>query len=270
MDNFPDLKESAFVKARGQFHFIAKIIGKVRETLVKPIAKNDNLWLSVTPGGFSLPPIEHHSEFELGCSPKDMLMELGNNKSRYESIDLKGKTFSDIIGELNELLKAFGFDEEIVLGDTPAGSGFNVSEQDALDFHTQLINYGSLIKEFHATINTGVRSQICLWPHHFDNAFKWFSGKRIDEQDEQMGIGVSNGDETYALPYIYITFWPPLRKTNTLEIIDGAVLHDEEWTGLILPYEAVAERSNIENQKALIEDFYKVSFASVSRAFSKR
>ena len=95
-----------------------------------------------------------------------------------------------------------------------------------------------------------------MWPHHFDNAFKWFSGRKIDDGDEQMGIGISNGDDNYELPYIYMSFWPPLRKTNTLQIADGAVLHDTDWTGLMLPYESLMEKKTIDLQQKLIEDFF--------------
>ena len=123
---------------------------------------------------------------------------------------------------------------------------------------------------FHNKINTGVKTQICLWPHHFDNAFKWFSGKKVNEEDEFMGIGVSNGDEMYELPYIYFTLYPPLRKTNTLEISEGAFLHDSDWTGLVLPYEALMEKKDADSQADLVNNFLDISYKSIQRGFTKR
>ena len=32
-----------------------------------------------------------------------------------------------------------------------------------------------------------------LWPHHFDFSVEWFTGKK----DEQIGTGISPGDEQY-------------------------------------------------------------------------
>jgi hypothetical protein len=273
MNDFPILGETAFVKTRRQFHSIAKILGKIRETLVKPIAKSDNLWLGISSGGFSIPPIEQNNDLEIGCNPARLVVEISNNKGLHETAPLNGYSLKEIARWLAEsdalsALSGTGVTEELAKFDS--GIVFEISEQNASDFHTQLVNYNVLLREFHSGINTGVKAGICLWPHHFDNAFKWFSGRKIDDQDEQMGIGVSNGDEYYELPYIYVTFGPALRKTNTLEIAEGGILHDGDWTGLVLPYEAVAERGSIDLQRKLIEEFFNVTFAAVTRAFTKR
>lgn len=129
-----------------------------------------------------------------------------------------------------------------------------------------------LLNDFRKRIpaGDGVKAQICLWPHHFDNAFKWFSGKKIDDVYEQMGIGVSNGDEMYELPYIYMTIYPELRKMNTLEIPEGAHLHDTGWQGLILTYDAITEKKTAEEQRASVNNFLDVGFKGIKRGFSKR
>lgn len=270
MTDFPILDESRFIKTRSQFQVIAEIIGKIRETLVKPIAKNDNLWLTVTDNGFSMPPIEQYNEIEIGCNPAVRIVEVANNKNEYDSIAINGKSRTEICNELLGLLKKYGVNAEIGLSKLHSDKVFEITEEDAKDFHTQFANYNSLLTDFHKRIKDGVKTQICLWPHHFDNAFEWFSGRKIDDGDEQMGIGVSNGDETYELPYVSMTFSPPLRKTNTLEIPEGASLHDSDWTGMILPYDAIIEKKSADEQKKLIDNFFDISFASIKRGFSKR
>jgi len=270
MTDFPNFSESIFIKTRRQFHSVAEVIGKFREMLVKPIAKNDNLWLRVADEGFCTPPMPEFRELEIGCNIQKLVVEVANNENKYDSIGFIGKTQRSLCEELNEVMIKFGVEKIIDSDNFDSAKPYNVSENDANEFLVQFTNYNALLSAFHKRISNGVKSQICLWPHHFDNAFKWFSGKKIDDQDEQMGIGVSNGDETYELPYIYMTFWPPLRKTNTLDIAEGAILHDTDWTGLVLPYESVAEKQGIEEQKRIIENFFDVSFAAVQRAFSKR
>ena len=270
MQNFPSLNESSFIKTRRRIHSIAELIGKYREVLVEPIAKNDNLWLTVVENGFCTPPIQEYNELEIGCNPAKMIVEIANNKSQYDFFPLTSKTQRSISEELKSLLSKYGANPEIDESTLDNTKAFDISEKDAEDFSAQLINFHQMLKGFHKKINSGVKTQICLWPHHFDNAFKWFSGKKIDEQDEQMGIGVSNGDEMYELPYIYVTFLPALRKTNTLEIPEGAFLHDSDWTGIVLPYEAIIEKKNIDEQTELINSFFDISFASIQRAFSKR
>jgi len=271
LQNFPELNEIPFVKTREALHAVAEVIGKFRGTLVKPIAKNDNLYLIAAEQGFCTPPITKYDELEIGCNSEKMIIEIGNASEKYSSFSLKGKSQKAICEELSVILKNdFGTNADVDSSGFDSEKVFNADEQNAKDFLTQFVNFNLLLKEFWKRITTGVRSPICLWPHHFDNAFKWFGGKKAGGEDEQMGIGVSNGDETYSLPYIYVTFYPPLRKTNTLNIPEGAVLHDYGWTGIILPYGSIAELKTIDKQTDLINNFFDESLVAVARAFTKR
>ncbi len=271
MKSFPGLSETSFVKTRRQIHSVAKIIGKFREVLVKEIAKNDNLFLNVVEQGFCTPPVNDLNELEIGFNIEKQVIEIANNKGKYSFTAITGKSQNALGIELASILNSeFGINSAIDSNGFDQSKEINIAEHDSKDFLIQFINYAELLSGFWKSIDTGIKTQIYLWPHDFDNAFKWFSGKKIDDQDEYMGIGVSNGDETYELPYVYMTLFPPLRKTNTLQIPEGATLHDYEWTGLILPYESVTEKKNIDEQKRLIDNFFNVSFASIQRGFSKR
>lgn len=271
MQQFPNLTESSFKKTRKQIHSAAKVIGKFREKLVKPIAKNDNLWLTIVDKGFCTPPMGELNELEIGCNLEKLIIEVANDRNKYHSIDITGKTASGLAGEIAGILsKEYGVNAEVDSAEFDNNKTLDISQTDARDFLTQFVNYAELLSAFHKSITEGVKTQICLWPHHFDYSFKWFSGRKIDEQDEQMGIGFSNGDETYELPYLYVTLRPELRKTNTLEIPEGAILHDYEWTGLILPYDSVMEKNSAEAQQELINNYLEISFKSIKRGFSKR
>jgi len=210
-----------------------------------------------------------YNELEIGCNLETLKVEIANSKD-YDSIDLPGKTQRELSDKLKSVLSKYAVNPEIDNSNFNSSKVFDVSEKDATDFLTQFANYNELLAAFHKKINVGVKIQICLWPHHFDNAFKWFSGKKINEEDEYMAIGVSNGDEMYELPYIYFTLYPPLRKTNTLEIPEGAFLHDTDWTGLILPYEVLMEKKDTVSQTELVNNFLDISFKSIQRGFTKR
>ena len=270
MNIFPALTESAFIHVREQIHSIVKIIGKVRETLITPIAKNDNLWISVVGQGVCTPPMPLYGELEVGLNLESLRVELANATEKYDSIEVNGLTQQKIAEELNSKLTDFGVAVPIDINGFDYTKVYTIHPDEAKGFLTQLTNYNTLLTEFHKRISGGVKTQICLWPHHFDNAFKWFSGRRIADEEEQMGIGVSNGDESYELPYIYMSLYPSLRKTNTLEFSEGALLHDTDWQGFILPYETVSEKKTVEEQRKLIEDFFDISFKSIQRGFSKR
>ena len=275
MQEFPKFSETEYIKTRRQMHLLARILGSYREALVEPIAKNDNLWLSAAEQGFGTPPMEKYSELEIGCNLDEFIIEIDNDKGGYTSCAITGKSAVDLCGEITGILSGefgitAGVDAE-KFKDAGAFTGvLTVEAAEARSFLGQFTGFAELLTGFHKKISEGTKTGVCLWPHHFDNAFKWFSGRRIDDADEQMGIGVSNGDEMYELPYVYMTIYPELRKMNTLEIPEGAHLHDTGWQGLILPYEAVLEKRGPESQSTLINNFLDESFAGIKRGFSKR
>ena len=269
----PKLEERQYIKTRRRVHSVAELIGSFREAMVQPIAKNDNLWLSVVSKGFSTPPINNLNELEIGFNAEILCVEIANNKEKYVSIAVSGKSLNELCNEMLGALKNdFDVDVNLKADEFDSERKIEIEEPAAQDFLAQFVNLSELLLAFHKKIafNDGVKTQICLWPHHFDNAFKWFSGKKIDDMDEQMGIGVSNGDEMYELPYIYMTIYPELRKMNTLELPEGANLHDSGWQGLILTYEAVMEKKTAEEQEEIVNNFFDVGFKGIKRGFSKR
>lgn len=273
MEKFPGLDEQQYVKTRRRVHSIAKLIGRFREVLVQPIAKSDNLWLSVVNKGFCTPPMNNLNELEIGFNAEILCVEIADNKNRYISIAVTGKSLNELCEEMLGALKNdFGVNVNLTADEFDSQRKIEIEETAAQEFLLQFVNFSELLTTFHKKIafNDGVKTQVCLWPHNFDNAFKWFSGRKIDEIDEFMGIGVSNGDEMYELPYIYMTISPALRKMNTLEVPEGAHLHDTEWSGLILPYEAVIEKNSAEGQEEIVNNFFDIGFKGIKRGFSKR
>lgn len=271
--NFPSLPEQQYVKTRRRIHSVAKLVGRLREVLVEPLAKNDNLWLNIVDKGFCTPPMAAYSELEIGFNAELPVIEIADNKNRYASVRVLNKSMQTLAGEVLNVLNAdFGVSPAIGTDEFDPQTLINIEHTDALDFLAQLVSFAGILKNFHGSIgfSDGIKSGICLWPHHFDNAFKWFSGRKISEGDEYMGIGVSNGDEMYELPYAYVTLWPELRKTNTLDIPEGAMLHDGGWQGFVLPYESVTKKNTADEQAALVKNFFESGFAAVKRGFSKR
>jgi hypothetical protein len=91
----------------------------------------------------------------------------------------------------------------------------------------------------------GEQSPVQLWPHHFDMALTWFSGRRVPGIDpgdieaaaEQITVGFSTGDQAVRAPYVYATAYPqpdelgggalppPGRWTTDREGFSGGILH---------------------------------------------
>jgi hypothetical protein len=47
-------------------------------------------------------------------------------------------------------------------------------------------------------------TQVHLWPNCFDLSVEWFTMKN----NEQIGVGISTGDDGYESPYLYVNPYP--------------------------------------------------------------
>jgi hypothetical protein len=102
----------------------------------------------------------------------------------------------------------------------------------------------------------GDRSEVDLWPHHFDLSLMWLSGRKVagvdpnDEEyaDEQMTFGFSTGDEGIPDAYFYATAypWPPAIVNKSLP--PGTTWHTQGWKGGLMMYKSLTEAHNPEEK----------------------
>jgi hypothetical protein len=101
-------------------------------------------------------------------------------------------------------------------------------------FHEYAIPAHKILELFRMTLRNKF-TLIHLWPHHFDFSLEWFTGNT----DEQIGTGISLGDENNSESYLYMNPYPfnekvleqnlPLGKWNT----DGWKGVKIEWKDLL-------------------------------------
>jgi hypothetical protein len=268
MQNFPKLIERNFVKTREKLHSVAKIFGKFRENLVKPTAKNENLWLRVFDNGFQIPIMEQYGNLMIRCNLDKLRIEVVNPQTLY-TIDLEDNSVFGIKDELIRILNELNiqFDKDRI--SFKADDKIEIDRDSSMAFLTQLVNYNGLLQGFWNSINNGSKTGICLWPEHFDNAFIWYSGRKVYGSDEQVGIGVSNGDAEMLLPYIYMNPWPVPEGIDEVELTEGAYLHSKGWIGFVLPYNPVVNKNGYEQQKELINNFFISTFEKISKRFTE-
>jgi hypothetical protein len=81
-------------------------------------------------------------------------------------------------------------------------------------------------------ISGGLTAPVLLYPHHFDLSLVWFPW----DDERQLALGWSTGDETIRRPYIYVTAWPEPEGFAGLPLPDGAYWQKAGFSGAILPY----------------------------------
>jgi hypothetical protein len=91
-------------------------------------------------------------------------------------------------------------------------------------------------RDLKAGIREGVTSPLLLYPHHFDLSLVWFP----HDDERQLGVGWSAGDESVAEPYLYLTAYPEPKGFTDIKLPDGAHWQSEGFSGGILPYAALA------------------------------
>jgi hypothetical protein len=90
----------------------------------------------------------------------------------------------------------------------------------------------SQFRTLKAGIKQGVTSPVLLYPHHFDLSLVWFPW----DDERQLGLGWSTGDETITEPYIYLTAYPQPNSFTEIELPKGAYWQKDGFSGAILPY----------------------------------
>lgn len=198
-----------------------------------------------------------------------MRIEVKDPKFVY-TIDLEENTLHDEAEELLRILSELKIDFESTRIRLNADADIVIDRESSSHFLTQLGNFDGLLRSFWNSIHTGTKTGIYLWPEHFDNAFIWYSGRKVNGSDEQIGIGVSNGDDEILLSYIYMNPWPVPLDIDKIELAEGTYFHSQGWTGFVLPYDQVQGKNGYEQQKELINNFFISTFEKINNEFKKR
>ena len=81
-------------------------------------------------------------------------------------------------------------------------------------------------------LSAGVTAPILLYPHHFDLSLVWFPY----DDERQLAVGWSTGDETIPEPYVYLTAYPEPAGFTGIKLPPEAYWQKEGFSGAILPY----------------------------------
>ena len=113
------------------------------------------------------------------------------------------------------------------------GGAYKFSKEQAGNYAQSLWWIQNQIKNHSEKLSEGSRAPILLYPHHFDLSFVWFPF----DDERQISIGYSTGDENIKYPYLYLTAYPEPAGFSEIRLPKGVHLQTEGFSGIILPYE---------------------------------
>lgn len=249
--SFPPLTLSAWQPTRDSLQTYSKVLGKIRRALTPPQKHWWHISLRVVPNGLTTTAIpisdaDDDATFELvlDCQQAQLLISTSRDETR--QIPLAGQSAQEFcsttLAALDKLGIAVEIDRSPFADETPGV----VDVAAAKNYCQALVSVDRVFKQFKAEL-PGETGPVQLWPHHFDLALLWFSGRQVpgvdpaDEEsaDEQMNFGFSTGDEGMPEPYFYITAYPWPADITAAALPAGAVWHTESWKGALLKYAAL-------------------------------
>lgn len=258
---FPQLLLAEWKSTRDILHSYARILGGIRHHLS---ARQKHWWhisLQVTASGLTTTPITvGPMSFELSMDLTQHLISITTNtKASWEL------PFSEYPPERMRLAV---MDSLVTLGIRPktdlalvfAHSNDSYDPVYAQHYQKAITQIDVLLKEFKGQLREE-SSPVQLWPHHFDLAMTWFSGRLVpgtdpnDEEasDESLNFGFSTGDEHIPDPYFYATAYPFPERVAGMLLPGKAVWNSVGWKGALFMYEELSKSKD--PRKKLLEFF---------------
>jgi hypothetical protein len=242
---FPPLPLEGWRATRDTLHGYARVLGSIRRQLAPRQRHWAHVTLRVGVTGLETPPIPARDlSFGLLLDLVDSRLVVRSSRGERAERSLHGQPLAAFHGAVVTGLRELGVEWE---GEAGAFADENPGswDREAVGrFWRALVRIEGVFQVF-----KGARRQetspVQLFPHHFDLALSWLSGRRVpgedpaneDAADEQMIFGFSTGDESVAEAYFYATAYPEPEGFSGSSLPAGAHWEEEGFSGAVLPYQ---------------------------------
>jgi hypothetical protein len=103
-------------------------------------------------------------------------------------------------------------------------------------------------------IESGNYTLVHLWPEGFDFSMEWFTGKN----EEQIGIGISPGEEQYEAPYLYVNPYHFNKQVMETKLPIG-IWHTKGWNGIKVEWDRDLENYSEHKIAQIIYELYSIA-----------
>ncbi len=219
MKNHPILQSlplADWQPTRDSLHECAVVLGTIRGVLAPPEPHWAHVSLRVVGDGLTTTPLPiAHGHCEIRLNLQGNRLEFVHLQGRQTDVRLAGQPQAIIAAWLLEQLRPLH--PKIDSAQLPTWNKTPRSFDPAAStrFGRILVEITSVFEQIRLHL-PGRSSNVQFWPHHFDLAFLWFSGRKVpdknptdlDSSDEQVNLGFVTGDASVNDAYFYATAYP--------------------------------------------------------------
>jgi hypothetical protein len=248
----PDLRFAALPldewrPTRDTIHAYVEVLGKIRRVLTPRQRHWEHASLRVAASGLTTTPIPAGAiTFELLLDFTTHASIITTSRGERWSNPLRGQSEAAFCEETLAALNVIGVHASVDAGSFSSAPG--AYDMSAVQRYWQILSQLDVVfKRFRGEL-LGATSPVQLWPHNFDLAMLWFSGRHVpgadpeqeEYADEQMNFGFVTGDESIPEAYLYITAYPLPGALPYEPLPDGAEWYSGGWQGAVMPYAVLA------------------------------
>jgi hypothetical protein len=252
MTRFPPLPLDAWRPTRDTLHGYAQVLGAVRAALTPRQKQSAHRSLRLAAAGLTTTPIPaDHLTFEMLLDLTSHCLRLTTSDSRAWRQPVRGQSPAQFATEALAGLAALGLPTGVDPAQFAGGTDGAYDPAAVARFWSALSQIDQALKRFRGELRQET-GEVQLWPHGFDLALLWFSGRRVPGQDpavprdadEQMNFGFSTGDAGIPEPYFFATAYPLPPALPSTPLPPGVRWHTQGWQGAVLAYAHVAEAAD--------------------------
>lgn len=236
----------AWQETRDTLHSYCRILGGIRRQLSPPQKHWWHISLRVTGSGLTtaaIPrPDQNDGQFEINLDLEAHRLTITSTWGIWWEMPVTGQPplvfAKQVLGALEYMDLPVEIDRsDLELLERPYDSAA------ARSFGRALSSLNAVFNRFKSEL-PGESSQVQFWPHHFDLALMWLSGRKVpgvdpgneELADEQISFGFSTGDSELSEPYFYTTFYPWNEEILAQPLPEGAAWYTASWRGAMFPY----------------------------------
>jgi hypothetical protein len=269
--SLPSLRlDASWQPTRDALHAYARVLGGIRQALTPKQRHWAHACLFVSAEGLTTSPIPlgARDAFELIMALRDPYVGVIRSSGERQRIPLSGQSATELYDAIQRLIAPLA--GRLELAPELLGTQVHALDPEAVARFGEALTQTDLVfKRFAGELRRGATS-VQFWPHNFDLAVMWLSGRAVpgvdeddeDNGDERMNFGLSTGDASIPEPYYYATAYPLPAELPMTDLPPGARWHTTGWQGAVLPYEALMDT---EDPSGRLLEFLKYTQAAGRR-----